>query len=57
MASRVNAVTVAFTCLASIVVFFRLFNRGFLLKNVGIEDVCIFIAMVYLIELGLHEND
>jgi hypothetical protein len=44
--TRVNALVLSFTLVSGVVVFFRLFTRTALLRNAGLEDVCITLAMV-----------
>ncbi|KAF2865328.1 hypothetical protein BDV95DRAFT_507298 [Massariosphaeria phaeospora] len=50
---RVNAVVVAFTVIAGGTVFLRLLTRGVLLRNIGIEDACIWLAMSLSIGLAV----
>lgn len=51
--SHVNAVILAFTVVSAAVVFFRLFTRIAVIKNAGLEDICITLAMVRALKLSV----
>jgi hypothetical protein len=46
--TRVNTIVLAFTAIAGIFVFLRLFARFILTRVSGFDDVCIILAMVRL---------
>lgn len=43
--TRMNTIVLAFTLVAGMVVFVRLFTRLLLTKNASVEDVCVVFAM------------
>lgn len=53
--NRVNALVLTFTLISGVVVFFRLFTRIAVIRNAGLEDVCITLAMVSLFTIVLHK--
>ncbi len=44
--TRVNIIVLAFTLVAGMVVFLRMFTRLFMIRKAGFEDVSILLAMV-----------
>jgi hypothetical protein len=55
--TRVNIIVLAFTLVAGLVVFLRLFTRLVISKGAGLEDACIVFAMVSKSELpSVHRS-
>lgn len=52
--SAVMGTTVAMTVLAALTVISRLFTRIAIVQKPGIDDICIAIALVRLIDLGVE---
>ncbi|KAF2659451.1 hypothetical protein K491DRAFT_564001, partial [Lophiostoma macrostomum CBS 122681] len=49
--TRVNALVLTFTLISGVVVFLRLFTRTAVLRHIGLEDVCITLAMAFSVGL------